>query len=78
MPKGLKMIDHSLQVAKMVGPKKEALAIAEGELKGAEDKLAIKKAVNSGTFWSVFNKLHWGSQRPNPSGLLLHKSWCTL
>eukprot|EP00434_Breviolum_minutum_P012044 symbB.v1.2.010619.t2/scaffold696.1/size260109/12 len=32
------------KVAKMVGPKKEALAIAEGELKGAEDKLAIKKA----------------------------------
>ena len=28
----------------MVGPKKEALAIAEGQLKEAEDKLAVKKA----------------------------------
>eukprot|EP00438_Fugacium_kawagutii_P000696 Skav220037 [mRNA] locus=scaffold2981:211334:223377:+ [translate_table: standard] len=34
------------QVAKMVGPKKEALAIAEGQLKEAEDKLAVKKAPN--------------------------------
>ena len=32
------------QVAKMVGPKKEALALAEGQLKAAEDALAIKKA----------------------------------
>ncbi|CAK9006961.1 unnamed protein product [Durusdinium trenchii] len=32
------------QVAKMVGPKKAALAVAEGELKAAEDALAIKKA----------------------------------
>ncbi|CAJ1411101.1 unnamed protein product [Effrenium voratum] len=32
------------QVAKMVGPKKEALAEAEAKLKGAEDALAIKKA----------------------------------
>lgn len=32
------------QVAKMVGPKKEALAIAEGQLKEAEDKLSVKKA----------------------------------
>ena len=38
------------QVAKMVGPKKEALAIAEGQLKEAEDKLAVKKATNSETF----------------------------
>lgn len=32
------------EVAKMVGPKKAALAVAEGELKAAEDALAIKKA----------------------------------
>ena len=32
------------QVAKMVGPRKEALALAEGQLKAAEDALAIKKA----------------------------------
>lgn len=35
----------------MVGPKKEALAIAEGQLKEAEDKLAVKKA--SDTTWSM-------------------------
>ena len=54
----------------MVGPKKESLAIAEGELKAAEDKLSIKKAMNSGTSWSVFNRLHWRPPKPNPSGLL--------
>jgi len=38
----------------MVGPKKEALAIAEGQLKEAEDKLSVKKATSSGnfTFWT--------------------------
>ena len=36
--------DLGCKVAKMVGPKKEALAEAEAKLKGAEDALAIKKA----------------------------------
>ena len=50
------------QVAKMVGPKKEALAIAEGQLKEAEDKLSVKKATSS-----VF---HGFSRSGQPTGLL--------
>lgn len=42
----------------MVGPKKEALAIAEGELKAAEDKLSIKKAMNSGTAGCCKDQIH--------------------
>jgi hypothetical protein len=46
----------------MVGPKKEALAIAEGQLKEAEDKLSVKKATSS-----VF---HGFSRSGQPTGLL--------
>ena len=47
----------------MVGPKKQALAVAEGQLKAAEDALAIKKAQLVGRMvrngWCLMNPRPW-------------------